>query len=100
MSEPAAQQPGRLTGDSLSQGRRTGPLAPTTCGPQRRITQGSDLAHRQEPTDVNPAHKAGYDWGLWDFEDANGTTPPPRTRRMTDPGHSGGVRVLVSGKFQ
>lgn len=42
----------------------------------RCLTRGADVAHRQRPTTANPAYESGYDWGLWDYEDANGLPHP------------------------
>ena len=36
------------------------------------LAKGADLALRQKPPASNAAYEAGYDWGLWDYEDANG----------------------------
>ncbi len=36
------------------------------------LAQGADLALRQKPPTSDTAYEAGYDWGLWDYEDANG----------------------------
>lgn len=39
---------------------------------RRCLAHGVDAGHRHEADAENPAYEAGYDWGLWDFEDANG----------------------------
>lgn len=36
------------------------------------LAKGADLALSQKPPASNAAYEAGYDWGLWDYEDANG----------------------------
>ncbi|WP_157571876.1 hypothetical protein [Nocardioides alkalitolerans] len=36
------------------------------------LTRGAETAHRQRPLGTDPAYEAGWDWGLWDYEDANG----------------------------
>jgi len=36
------------------------------------LTRGSATAHHDRPTSPNAAFDSGYDWGLWDYEDANG----------------------------
>ena len=43
------------------------------------LTRGSEVAHLQKPTAGHPAYESGFDWGLWDYEDANGL-PHPRER--------------------
>jgi hypothetical protein len=41
------------------------------------LSRGSATAHEQRSASVHPVYEAGYDWGLWDYEDANGL-PHPR----------------------
>ena len=36
------------------------------------LTKGADSALRQRPPVADAAYEAGYDWGQWDYEDANG----------------------------
>lgn len=46
------------------------------------LTRGVDAARRQGPSaddaGDSTAYEAGFDWGLWDYEDANGL---PHSRR-------------------
>lgn len=43
------------------------------------LTQGPEAARRREQSGADPAFESGWDWGLWDYEDANGL-PHPRER--------------------
>lgn len=36
------------------------------------LTKGVEDARRQAVRRAEPAYEAGFDWALWDFEDANG----------------------------
>lgn len=51
------------------------------------LTRGVDAARREGPNvdgagagaGASTAYEAGFDWGLWDYEDANGL---PHSRRQ------------------
>jgi hypothetical protein len=45
----------------------------------RCLTQGLERAHHDKPSAANRVFESGYDWGLWDYEDANGL---PHRRRQ------------------
>ncbi|MFY0405456.1 hypothetical protein [Solicola sp. PLA-1-18] len=36
------------------------------------LTRGAVQARHLRPDAPNAAYEAGYDWGVWDYEDANG----------------------------
>jgi hypothetical protein len=36
------------------------------------LAKGAESALSQKPLVASVAYEAGYDWGLWDYEDANG----------------------------
>ncbi|MDO9380024.1 MAG: hypothetical protein Q7T56_14350 [Nocardioidaceae bacterium] len=36
------------------------------------LTRGAVHAQHLRPASPSPAFEAGYDWGVWDYEDANG----------------------------
>ena len=40
------------------------------------LSRGAETAQRQKPERTNAAYEAGYDWGLWDYLDANGLPHP------------------------
>ena len=42
---------------------------PPVCGPLRRLLR---LAVLEATRDVSPAYVAGFEWALWDYNDANG----------------------------
>ena len=44
------------------------------------LTRGVETAHHQDSPPPNAAYEAGFDWGVWDYEDANGL-PHPHERR-------------------
>lgn len=41
------------------------------------LTRGVETARHLAPEGANAVYESGYDWGLWDYEDANGL-PHPR----------------------
>ena len=36
------------------------------------LAKGVDAARVHAPAPSSPAYESGWDWGLWDYEDANG----------------------------
>ncbi len=36
------------------------------------VAVGVEVARSRKPAAANAAYESGFDWGLWDYEDANG----------------------------
>lgn len=45
------------------------------------LTKGPEAAHLHRPKHPNQAHESGWDWGVWDYEDANGLPHSAKVER-------------------